>query len=236
MAIAVPLEILLLASAGIVLRWLFKPSPGLRLAVSVPSRRLSSEGTITLVVLAAAILLWMTGSQHGLTPGTVALLAATMLLAAGIISHRDLDAVDWKILILMWGALSLGVAVDRSGLGGHLSRMDLSALPGGIWSVGTVIALTGVGVSTFMSNTAVAALLVPMALAVSLPGREEFAILAALACSFAMAMPVSTPPNAIAYGTGDVPRGLMVQSGGLISAIGMLLLLVGYHVVLPLAF
>jgi sodium-dependent dicarboxylate transporter 2/3/5 len=51
-----------------------------------------------------------------------------------------------------------------------------------------------------------------------------------------MAMPVSTPPNAIAYGTGDVPRGLMVQSGGLISAIGMLLLLVGYHVVLPLAF
>jgi sodium-dependent dicarboxylate transporter 2/3/5 len=87
-----------------------------------------------------------------------------------------------------------------------------------------------------MSNTAAAALLVPMALALALPGREEFAMLAALSCSFAMVMPVSTPPNAVAYATGEVPRKVMMQVGGLISAIGMLLLLLGYHFVLPLAF
>lgn len=136
----------------------------------------------------------------------------------------------------MWGALSLGVAVEQSGLGGYLSGVDFSTLPGGTWSVGAAIALIGVGISTFMSNTAAAALLVPMALALALPGRAEFAMLAALACSFARVMPVSTPPNAVAYATGEVPRSVMMQVGGLISAMGMLLLLLGYHLVLPLAF
>jgi sodium-dependent dicarboxylate transporter 2/3/5 len=154
----------------------------------------------------------------------------------GVIGVQDVDAIDWKVLILMWGALSLGVAVERSGLGGYLARTDLSALPGGTWAIGAVIALAGVGVSTFMSNTAAAALLVPMALAVSAPGREEFAMLAALACSFAMAMPVSTPPNALAYATGEVPRSVIMQAGGLISALGLILMLVGFHFILPFAF
>src|SRR5581483_3350694 len=110
------------------------------------------------------------------------------------------------------------------------------SLPGGFWSAGVVVALIGVTVSTFMSNTAAAALLVPIALALALPGREELAVVAALSCSFAMVMPVSTPPNAIAYGTGQVPRWAMIQAGGAVTAIAMALLLAGYHFILPLAF
>jgi sodium-dependent dicarboxylate transporter 2/3/5 len=236
MAIAVPLEVLLLAGAGVLLHSRFRPEPGLRLALPSASGALPARGAVTLIVLVAAILLWMTGGWHGLGPGTVALLAAATLLAAGVITSADMDAVDWKVLILMWGALSLGVAVERSGLGDYLARTDLSVLPGGIWSVGAVIALAGVGLSTFMSNTAAAALLVPMALAVSISGREEFAMLAAFSCSFAMAMPVSTPPNALAYATGEIPRPAMVQAGGLVSGLGMVLMLIGFHLVLPLAF
>jgi sodium-dependent dicarboxylate transporter 2/3/5 len=87
-----------------------------------------------------------------------------------------------------------------------------------------------------MSNTATAALLIPMALALHLPGREQFAMLAALACSCAMALPVSTPPNAIAYATGKVPLKAMLNMGGLISVIALILLLLGYRVMLPLIF
>lgn len=181
-------------------------------------------------------MLWMTSGAHGLTPGTVVLLAATTLLAGRALDAQAIDAVDWKILVLMWGALSLGVAMERSGLSGYLAQVDLSVLPGGAWAVGMLIAVTGVAISTFMSNTAAAALLVPMALALPLPGREEFAIVAALACSFAMAMPVSTPPNAMAYATGEIPRAAMMQAGALISALGLVLMLMGYHFVLPLAF
>lgn len=60
--------------------------------------------------------------------------------------------------------------------------------------------------------------------------------MAALACSFAMAMPVSTPPNPLAYATGEIPRAAMMQAGALISALGLVLMLMGYHFVLPLAF
>jgi sodium-dependent dicarboxylate transporter 2/3/5 len=236
MLIAVPLEILLLTIVGAVLHSMFRPDAGLLLVVPVAQQALSGRARFTLAVLGLSIGLWLTGGQHGLSPGTVALLAAAALMAGGAIGSSDIGAIDWKVLILMWGALSLGVGVERSGLADYLARANLAGLPGGFWSAGVVIALTGATLSTFMSNTAAAALLVPIALALALPGREELAIVAALSCSFAMAMPVSTPPNAIAYGTGQVPRKAMIQAGGLVSAIAMTLLLIGYHFVLPLAF
>lgn len=236
MLIAVPLELLLLAVVGGILHARFGPESGQHFAVPAVQHPLSPRGKFTLGVLGLAIILWLTGGQHGLAPGTVALLAAAMLMAGGAIADRDIEAVDWKVLILMWGALSLGVGVERSGLAGYLAGADLGSLPGGFWSAGVVIALIGVTVSTFMSNTAAAALLVPIALALALPGREELAIVAALSCSFAMVMPVSTPPNAIAYGTGQVPRWAMIQAGGAVTAIAMALLLAGYHFILPLVF
>jgi sodium-dependent dicarboxylate transporter 2/3/5 len=61
-------------------------------------------------------------------------------------------------------------------------------------------------------------------------------MLAALACSFAMAMPVSTPPNAIAYATGKIPVPVMLRAGGLISIISVVIMLLGYKVMLPLIF
>jgi sodium-dependent dicarboxylate transporter 2/3/5 len=236
MLIAVPLELLLLGIVGAVLHSMFRPGADLTLVVPVAHQALSRRAKYTLTILGVSIGLWLTGGQHGLSPGTVALLAAAALMAGGAIGSSDVGAIDWKVLILMWGALSLGVGVERSGLAGYLARANLGGLPGGFWSAGVVIALAGATLSTFMSNTAAAALLVPIALALALPGREELAIVAALSCSFAMAMPVSTPPNAIAYSTGQVPRGAMIRAGGLVSAIAMALLLIGYHFVLPLAF
>jgi sodium-dependent dicarboxylate transporter 2/3/5 len=102
--------------------------------------------------------------------------------------------------------------------------------------VAIVLVIAAAGLSTFMSNTATAALLVPASLALSVPGSEQFAILAALACSFAMALPVSTPPNAVAYSTGAVSVQQMLRTGALISAIATALLLLGYKLMLPLMF
>ena len=54
--------------------------------------------------------------------------------------------------------------------------------------------------------------------------------------SFAMAMPVSTPPNAIVFGTGQIPVSEMIRVGGLISIVSVLILLVGYRFIVPLIF
>ena len=64
----------------------------------------------------------MTTGQHGLTPGMVALAAAATLFAGGALETRDFDAIDWKVLILMWGALSLGVGIERAGFAEYLTR------------------------------------------------------------------------------------------------------------------
>jgi sodium-dependent dicarboxylate transporter 2/3/5 len=236
MLVVVPLEIIMLAVVGGLLYVFFKPGAGLMLGTPGPGGAVSTRGKVTLIILGSTVLLWLTSGQHGMQPGPIALLAAAALAALGILDHHDVDTIDWNILILMWGGLSLGVAMEQSGLTGYMRQTNLTALPGGTWAIAVVIVLFAVGLSTLMSNTATAALLVPMTLAVSLPGQEQFAMLAALAGSFAMALPVSTPPNAMAYATGAVSVREMLRIGSLISVIAVALLLLGYRLMLPLLF
>jgi solute carrier family 13 (sodium-dependent dicarboxylate transporter), member 2/3/5 len=236
MIVAIPLAVLLLAIAGLVLFFMFRPPAALDVGMPAGDHAMTTAGRRTLTILAVAILLWMTGDLHGLEPGAVALLAAAALTAFGVLGSDDVDSIDWNILILMWGALSLSVAAEASGLMAQAARLDVAALPGGGWTVGLVVATAAVGLSTVMSNTATAALLVPAALALSVPGQAQLAILAALACSFGMALPVSTPPNAIAYATGAIPLQTMIRAGSVISVVSLGLLLVGYRLVLPLMF
>ena len=97
-----------------------------------------------------------------------------------------------------------------------------------------LVVLLSVGLSTFMSNTAAAGLIIPMALAFSADQRGQLVVLTALACSFAMALPISTPPNAIAFASGKLPAQTLLRVGGIITAICTIVLLAGYQVVLPL--
>jgi solute carrier family 13 (sodium-dependent dicarboxylate transporter), member 2/3/5 len=237
MLVAIPLELMLLGAIGLVLLALFPPDGPLDLGHLARERSsLSVQGRRSLVVLGLTIGLWVTSGYHGIQPGAVALLAAAGLTAFGVLGKEDVDSIDWNILILMWGALTLSVAAEHSGLMRHVARVDLAALPGGPWSAAAVVSLAAAGLSTIMSNTATAALLVPAALALSVPGHEQLAMLAALACSFAMAMPVSTPPNAIAYATGEIPLATMLRTGSLISLVAVMVMLLGYRIVLPLVF
>jgi solute carrier family 13 (sodium-dependent dicarboxylate transporter), member 2/3/5 len=236
MLVAVPLATVLLLAAGILLAVMFRPSGKVDLGFTGEAPALDAAGRATLAILVATVLLWILSDWHGLRPGAVALLSAAALTGLGVLDREDVDSIDWNILILMWGALSLSVAAAESGLLAQVRRVDLAGLPGGLWMAGLVVALAAVGFSTIMSNTATAALLVPAALAVSLPGREQFAMLAALCCSFGMALPVSTPPNAIAYATGTIPLKTMIRAGGTLSIVCLILVLLGYRAILPLVF
>jgi len=238
MLVAVPLAVVLLVVAGVLLDRLLGPAgaeePGLR--VAEPDRPFAWRGYATLAVLGLAMGLWMTTGLHGVRPGAIGLLAVALLSALGALEQRDVNAIDWSVLILMWGGLSLSVAMDASGLAGVLAAFDVPRLSGGLWLTAAGTVLIAVTVSTVMSNTAAAALLVPMALALSLPSGEQVAMLAALACSLAMALPVSTPPNAVAYATGQVELATMRRVGAVVSVACVAVLLLGYRFVLPLIF
>jgi sodium-dependent dicarboxylate transporter 2/3/5 len=230
MTFMVPIEIVMLAITGFIIYFFFKPEPGLVIPKIESGEKLSREGVITLLVLALAIILWLTSGVHGVKPGIVALLAAAALTVFGILDRRDVDSIDWNILILMWGGLSLGVAMRVSGLMDLIGSANLAEIPGGSWGIALTVTVVGVTLSTFVSNTATAALLVPTALALSVPGKQQFAVLAAVACSFAMAMPVSTPPNVIAYATGQVPSQSMAKVGLLVGIFAVVAMMVLYQV------
>ena len=234
--VAVPLEPVLLLAVGIFLTRSYPQVEGVSLADSEPIAELSGIGKATLAALGLTIVLWLSGEQHGLSTGVVALLAAGALSALGVLNREDVNGIDWSVLVLVWGGLSLGVAISTSGLSESIEGLGVGELPGGIWMAAILVTAAAVLMSTFMSNTATAALLVPATLALSLPDKEQLAMLAALACSFAMALPVSTPPNAIAYDTGEVPLSEMTRIGLRISVLSAVIALVGYRVMLPLVF
>jgi sodium-dependent dicarboxylate transporter 2/3/5 len=233
MIFAIPLMVAMLAVAWGILVKMVPAAPGERLEPVRRSEAIGRRGWLTISIGLCAVALWLTGELHGISSGAVALLAAAALTAFGLLDRKDVDSIDWNVLILIWGGLAISDALKVSGLGEAIADLPVAQLGGG-WVLGTIVAVLGVGLSTFMSNTAAAALLVPMALAFGVTGREQVAVVAALATSFAMALPVSTPPNAIAYATGKVSMAQMARVGGLISVLGVIAVSVGFRVVLPM--
>jgi sodium-dependent dicarboxylate transporter 2/3/5 len=178
----------------------------------------------TLAIFVLSVLAWLTGGLTGLASGEVALLAAVALMALGLVDNRDFRGLAWDVLMLVGGGLTLGLAVELSGLSTWLAAtFALDSLsPLALFAI--FIAATGL-MTTFMSNTATANMLIPLALVLPLEQAElaPLVIGVAAATSVSMALPVSTPPNAIAYYSGEVELRDMVGHGALISVVGVLL-------------
>lgn len=236
MMMGIPLVVILLLLVGQLLYHTHRPEADLKLPSVEGPRKVSWYGKLTLMILLATVALWLTGEVHGIGAGTVALLAAVALTALSVLDKFDVDSIDWNILILMWGGLAMGVGIEASGLSDLVATADLASLPGGLLGLAVVVVVLSIVLSTFMSNTATANLFVPivLALSLSLADRTQLAVLCALGCSFAMAMPVSTPPNAIAFATGEVRASSLLKLGGLVSVFSGLVLIAGYQVVMPL--
>ena len=110
------------------------------------------------------------------------------------------------------GGLTLGVAVEKSGLAMELVK----ALPSGgenVFLIIVVMAVFACVVSNFMSNTAAANILMPIAAVMAVGAEKPMLIAIALASSTAMCMPVSTPPNALASSSGYLKAGDFLVTG-----------------------
>lgn len=161
-----------------------------------------------LAVSAVTILLWLTGGWHGIPTAVVSFLPIVIFSITGVIRAADMRSLDWDILILLAGGLSLGVGVAESGLAEWIAA-KLGALTMPTWAMAMLFCFLTLVLSNFMSNTAAANILIPIGIAAgsSLGGPSEaaaFAIPMALSASAAMCLPISTPPNAIAYASGRV--------------------------------
>jgi len=163
-----------------------------------------------------------------LPEGASAVLAATLLFLIPVdwkarefaLEWREAVGIDWGTILLFGGGLSLGGLAFSTGLAEAIGGATL----GGAGSLGiaamVLIAVFVANLMTeFMSNTAMANLLIPMFLvltAADAGGSVLPALGATLGCSLAFCLPVATPPNAIVYGSGRVPLTAMIRTGVLL--------------------
>lgn len=245
MLMAVPLAAVMLSITGVLLCVILRPPRRAELAAIEPPARITWEGWATVGILSAAVIGWFTGPWHKVDDAAVALIAATALAAPGVLTRRDVRSIDWDVLLLMWGGLALGNALHLTNVLEYVGRLPLFQDATG-WVLALLIIIGGMVFATFMSNTAAANILVPLAIALASGGMvavqgdgsqwevARLGVLAGLTVSFAISMPISTPPNAMAYATGAVSARDMIRVGLLVSCAAVGMLMVGYLWVLPL--
>lgn len=138
--------------------------------------------------------------------------------------------IDWGIVLLYGGGMALGELCFETGLATALGQSIQGIIPTGPWG-GVVLVAAAAVVATvtseFTSNTASANMVVPVAIALGQASGGD-ALAAALAATFAASlgfmMPVSTPCNAIVYGSGRIPLRAMMKSGVLLDLVGMVVI------------
>ena len=140
------------------------------------------------------------------------------------LSWREAAKIDWGTILLFGGGLALGEQMFSTGLATWMGEGIAREL-----QADTVLGLTmlfaalGTIMSETTSNTASAAMVVPVAIAVSqaagVPPIQP-ALAACLGASLGFMLPVSTPPNAIVYGSGLVPVRKMIRHGLVLDVVG----------------
>ena len=228
MAIGVPLVLLLLPLMAGVMLLVLRPRLGGRLAQAAephPALAWTRPQRTTVLVFALTAVGWVGAAPLGRLLGTpadvdsaVAVAAIVALVASGAIRWPEIERrTQWGVLLLFGGGLALSAVMATSGASRFLAGLLTGALQG---APALLVLLAVVSFVVFLtelvSNTAAAALLVPVfvgvAASLGLP-PALFAAAIAVSASCAFMLPVATPPNALVYATEQVPQAAMMRCG-----------------------
>ncbi len=229
MQMCVPIVILLLFLLWWLLLKLYPPRD-LRLNTEsgTTSERLSSAQVFVILIFLVTCAGWLTTDLHGFSTGMVALFPIVACFGSKLLGNEDFRNLSWDVLFMLGGGLCLGVGLQASGLTNEM--LGLVAEDANYLVVLVSVALVGLIMSTFISNTATANLLIPLVVSFNTE-IGLFAVTVALACSSAMALPVSTPPNAIAFGSGVLRSKDILIAGSFVSffAFAMIIIMGKYY-------
>jgi len=181
------------------------------------SRIFNIKRKIVSGVLLLTLSLWLTGNLHGIPASAVSLLPIMLLTLLGIVSGDDIRKLPWDTLMLVAGGLSLGLAIQETGLAEYYVKM-LSNYDLNLYALMIVFSLLTVILSNFMSNTATTTILIPIAIILVSSNKVILPLVIGLSASAALFLPISTPPNAIAFSTGKLDQ-KDFRAGGLIAGI-----------------
>lgn len=231
MLIATPLVVIALVICWVGMCRMFKPELK-RFDLSIEGRFNTSPKAIGLyIVFAVTVLLWVTEKLHNIPSAVVAFLPMVMLPALGILDKQDIRSHAWEVLWLVAGGISLGISLKNTGLAEWMiGQVSWDAFPP--FALILLFAMVGFAVANLISHTVSATILVPIAIAMLAPevGADAAASIIPIAVigiivSFAMILPISTPPNAIALATGLIETKDLAKAGWLVGVVGIVLTL-----------
>ncbi|WP_386696119.1 DASS family sodium-coupled anion symporter [Lonepinella sp. MS14435] len=233
-----PIMIILLPLMIGTLYIVFKPNLNIKFSQNFEQINMNTDRIVTLIIFIFVALCWvfsgyinpMLSSLLGLEgkiasfDSVVALLAAVLIVIFNVASWKQIqDNTEWGVLMLFGGGLTLSAVLKDSGASKIMADGIVFMIEGGhYYIIGLVVAAFIIFLTEFTSNTASAALLVPIfisiAEALGMP-PVGLALIIGLGASCAFMLPVATPPNAIVFGTGEVKQSEMVRVGFILNLV-----------------
>ena len=232
----IPYVLIMILLAWVLLQ-LFFPFKTKKLVLEIPESDTKKDWRyiVVWVTFIGTILLWATEQVTKINSNIVAFVPLAVFTATGLFGKEEIKEINWNVLWLVAGGFALGYALQDTGL----AKVLIEAIPFGQMPVVLVIVIAGLVcyfLSNFISNSATAALLIPILIVVAqgmadpaaasnasflaFGGTQAMIIFIATCASIAMLFPISTPPNAIAASTGLVETKDMAKVGIVIGVVG----------------
>ena len=226
-----PLVILLLAGGWVALKVLFlsdiqnidRARKALRQKATVMGKLTFQEKGIALVMGATLFCWFGYGDQLGVA--NIAIISIVLLFVLNLITWKMVEAhINWAIVLMYGGAICLGEVMSESGAALWLAEQIFSGLIESSVVFLLVIALLSTLFTTFMSNSAVIAILLPTAISMSPayginPALATMTVI--LPSNFAFILPIATPASALAYSSRFLNLKEMIWSGSILSLMGL---------------
>ena len=225
----IPFVLIMIVLAWVLLQ-LFFPFKSTEIKLEIPESKREKDWrtTVVWITFIGTILLWATEEWTKINSNVVALIPLAVLTMTGIFTKEDIKQINWTVLWLVAGGFALGTCLQSTGL----AKVLIDAIPFSSMSVVLVMIVAGVVcyfLSNFISNSATAALLIPILMVVAegmgldIAGTRGLISFIAVCASIAMLFPISTPPNAIASSTGMVATKDMTKVGIVVGTVGFVL-------------
>ena len=237
MTFGIPAVALLLPAMVVVLWLMLRPSnpEGISMAEKEETFRFTTARKLTLGIFTITALSWIFSSKLSAWLSIsdmdtwIALAAVVALAVAKVVTWKQIEAgTDWGVLLLFGGGLALSSILGSSGASLFMARLlggAMDAWP--LWAIVGAVVCFVIFLTELSSNTASAALLVPIFFTMATEfdmAPEKLILPLALAASCAFMLPVGTPPNAIVFATGMIPQRELIRVGVVLNVLFVLLI------------
>ncbi|CAK3671766.1 SLC13 family permease [Vibrio crassostreae] len=238
MMMGLPFVIIQLSIAWFLLQKIF-PSKQKNMVLKLDGQfRKSWRAIVVYITFATTIMLWMTTKLHGMNTYVVSIIPLAVFTLTGIMGKEELKLINWDVLWLVAGGIAIGIGLDKTGLAAALAHaIDYESLsPAAVVLTLSIVCWL---MANFMSNTATANLLMPIAAAigasmeslVAIGGLQGLLVVVAFSASLGMILPVSTPPNSLAYSTGLIESKDMAKMGIILGIVGLLMVYLALFII-----